>query len=242
MNIVLLSPAESTDAEQAFHRGDRRYSHLSRTLGVEPGSRVRAGVVDGPTGEIEILRVEKGAIRYRFAESGPPSPGYPISVVVGHPRPLVMRRLLKDLTTLGVSEVHVVAATLTERSYLSSSLWKDDSVQLALFEGAEQGGGTTLPRVRRHDTLGAFLASIDFARQGDERPAERLLLDRDAATVLAPVRLPAVLAVGPERGWTAAEARALGDAGFASRRLHPRTLRTETACVVAAAIVGQAWS
>jgi RsmE family RNA methyltransferase len=51
------------------------------------------------------------------------------------------------------------------------------------------------------------------------------------------MRRPAVLAVGPERGWSDRERELLEKAGFLRLSLGERALRTETACVAAAALI-----
>jgi RsmE family RNA methyltransferase len=49
-------------------------------------------------------------------------------------------------------------------------------------------------------------------------------------------RRPTVLAIGPERGWSDRERDLLEGAGFLRLSMGKRALRTETACVVAAAL------
>jgi RsmE family RNA methyltransferase len=49
-------------------------------------------------------------------------------------------------------------------------------------------------------------------------------------------RQPVVVAVGSERGWSGRERDLLERAGFARLSLGKRALRTETACVIAAAL------
>jgi RsmE family RNA methyltransferase len=48
---------------------------------------------------------------------------------------------------------------------------------------------------------------------------------------------PVMIAIGPERGWSAGERDLLRGLGFEMRHLGSRVLRTETACVAAVAIV-----
>ena len=62
----------------------------------------------------------------------------------------------------------------------------------------------------------------------------RVALDNvDATTSLShvPVSALAVLAIGPERGWTDTERATLRESGFELVHLGPRVLRTETATV-----------
>jgi RsmE family RNA methyltransferase len=51
------------------------------------------------------------------------------------------------------------------------------------------------------------------------------------------VEEPVVIAVGPERGWSARERTLLRDAGFRCVHLGERVLRVETACVASISLV-----
>jgi 16S rRNA (uracil1498-N3)-methyltransferase len=96
----------------------------------------------------------------------------------------------------------------------------------------EQCGRNRLPEVR------PVLPLAEFCRA----PAEagvRLLLAPEARLGLreaaARIEGAAVLAAGPEAGFTAAEEALLTGAGFVPVRLGPRVLRTETASLAALA-------
>jgi 16S rRNA (uracil1498-N3)-methyltransferase len=67
----------------------------------------------------------------------------------------------------------------------------------------------------------------------------QLLLDPEADTAIGDVALrgSVALLIGPEGGLTEDEIRLAVDAGYQAVRMGPRTLRTETAAVVAAAVL-----
>ena len=101
-----------------------------------------------------------------------------------------------------------------------------------MIAGAEQAFCTRLPGV----TWGRPLADACA-----EAPAGmRIALDNyEAGRGLAGVVPipPVVIAIGPERGWSAGERDLLRAQGFGMFHLGHRVLRTETACVAAVAII-----
>lgn len=244
MNIVLFDREELAAPLPA---DDRRARHITGVLGLEPGDRLRAGIIDGPAGWATLAAVAPdGSVRLDFAAAGNrgraaagnaddpdpdvPPPLQPVTLLLGHPRPIVLRRMLRDLSTLGVSRIVVVRTELGEKSYLRSNLWEGDTVRRLLIEGAEQAGATALPRVARAwrlaDAIGEAAAGqetmprvvYDTATPGAERAAA------------GPGR---IIAVGSERGWTDREREMLAGHGFRTAALGGRILRTETAAVAA---------
>lgn len=94
----------------------------------------------------------------------------------------------------------------------------------------EQSGRARLPQIDVVKPLADAIADLPA-------PALRLLLDPEAAAhtdldALAQGGL-AVLAIGPEGGWSARDQAALQAGGFGGMRLGPRVLRTETAGIAA---------
>ncbi|MFP4430499.1 MAG: RsmE family RNA methyltransferase [Spirochaetota bacterium] len=260
MNIVLFEPGEEL---RPLPREDPRGSHLIQILKVVPGQSVRAGIVGGAEGTIEITAVTPAAVVFVWRPGEPEvvqpeaalpgrpgrEPGSRLLVLLGHPRPPVLRRLFKDLTTIGAAEILVAAGELTEKSYFDSKIWEPGALRGALIEGAAQGGTTRIPEVRRFYALRRAVEYLDNASSPGPGAGElRLLLDQYAECPL--FSLPSgcgrpsattqthrrgVLSVGPERGWTEAERSSLLDAGFRAVGLGDRTLRTETAALVGAA-------
>jgi RsmE family RNA methyltransferase len=234
MNLILFEPHE---AGQPLPRRDSRTVHLLKTLHKKPGDSFDAGILGGRlgTGKIEAINAE-GALVYSLDLSVEPPPRLPIRMAVGFPRPIQTRRLLRDLSNLGLLAVDLVGTDLGEKSYRDTRLLVDGGARAALVEGAVQARDTGLPALAVYPSLDEWLEKTGAAFSGallvapdNVRPA--------GAMADMPVRWgPVVLAVGPERGWSDRERLLLEKAGFARLSLGKRALRTETACVVAAAL------
>lgn len=250
MNILLLE-----DGELELPASDRRVRHVRKVLKLGPGDTLRAGIVDGPHGIARIEALDSSRMRVTFSpdptsdESSPrrsSESGGRLELLLGHPRPIVLRRMLRDLCTIGVDRIVVVPTALGEKSYYRARMWRD--IRPYLLEGAEQAGFTRLPEVLRAPSLRDGLGLLHdrngsnclraVLHTGIETPLASLFrgitprADDSASARPAPAQV-VTLAIGSERGWTELELDELRHHGFVPGGLGERTLRTETAALVA---------
>lgn len=175
-------------------------------------------------------------------------PDVSLRLVLGHPRPLVAKRLFKDLASLAVDRVSLFDSDLGERSYRQSSVW--NNTRDYLLEGASQGGHTCLPVVDRYQSLAAAVSethdhgSLRFA--GDLADSDRRLSIAEMLQTIArqweggesslPI-LPVELLVGSERGLSVRENEVAQSNGFIPVSLGPTILRTEVAATSICTVV-----
>ena len=233
LNLILFEPAE---LNQPLPLRDARALHLLDVLRCREGAAFDAGIVDGPRGKGTLVAVGAESLTLSFAWGGEPPPLAPISIIVGLPRPQTARKILQEATTLGVGAMQFVATEKCEASYAQSTLWSSGEWRRHLIAGAEQAFDTRLPQVAWGRTLAEALAA---AQAG----ALRIALDHyEASAALGDLPLGdkpqgAVLAFGPERGWSGKDRDWLRASGFTLAHLGTRVLRTETAVVAAVALV-----
>jgi RsmE family RNA methyltransferase len=234
MNLILFEPQE---AGQPLPRRDGRAVHLLKTLHKKPGDSFDAGILGGRlgTGKIEAIDSE-GALVYSLDLSAEPPPRLPIRMAVGFPRPIQTRRLLRDLSNLGLLAVDLAGTDLGEKSYRDTRLLADGGARAALVEGAVQARDTGIPALAVYPSLDEWLEKTAPVFSGALLVAPDNVRPTGAMADLPVQRRPAVLAIGPERGWSDRERGLLENAGFVRLSLGKRALRTETACVVAAAL------
>jgi len=239
VNLILFEPAET---ERPLPRSDPRVTHLLDVLRRREGDTFDAGLVDGPRGKGTVVAIGAEALTLSFVWGAPPPPLDPITLIVGLPRPQTARKILQEATTLGVTAMHFVATEKSEVSYAHSTLWSSGEWRRHLIAGAEQAFDTRLPQITWHRSLSEVVTALPPT-------ASRLALDHyEAAAALANVAYYAskpeaaviptvVLALGPERGWSARDRALLRANGFSLVHLGTRVLRTETAVVAAVALV-----
>ncbi|MCL2762407.1 MAG: 16S rRNA (uracil(1498)-N(3))-methyltransferase [Treponema sp.] len=240
VNLILFEPDE---INTPLPRRDARTVHLLKVLHKKAGDSFEAGVLgindavggNSGTGTIEHINAD-GSIGFSLKLTDPPAPRLPIRVAVGFPRPIQLRRLLRDLSSLGVEAIDLFGTELGEKSYRDTNLLNDGGARAALIEGAVQSRDTTLPTLSVYASLKHWLekspwqAPLPTLIAADNvRPEGDISRIQPAGSV--------VLAIGPERGWSDRERDIFEAAGFSRRSLGTRALRTETACVVAVALV-----
>ncbi len=243
MNRVLF---EAGELEQPLSRSDPRGRHILKVLNAVVGDRVRVGIVDGLAGTAVLRELTQTHIvlEPETLNETPPQL-FPVTVVLGHTRPIVLQRVLRDLTTIGVGHIIVTHTELGEKSYFLSNLWQQDAYRAFLIEGAAQAGCTRLPRVDRARFLGEACELLPpqntHKRYAFDLPPANSDIDPgiDPASDSggrsdidpAPDLAGFVAAFGSERGWTERERRRLQESHFTFRGLGPRILRSETAAV-----------
>lgn len=231
MNIILFEEDE-LDSDLLYN--DTRAIHIRDILKLNEGDIFTAGIIGGEVGTARLNA--RGAIgwKWTFSASGESPPLLPLTLILGCPRPPVAKRLLKDMTSIGVREIRSCATDLNEKSYLTSKLWREGLWRGAVVEGAVQGGSTNLPAVRTSQSLERALEDLPVS-------AVRVAFDNsDGVKSFGSWNeqfQESVLAIGPERGWSDRERTLLEARGFVRLHLGRRILRTETACSVGAALL-----
>ena len=239
MNIILFEEAETG---KPLPRRDERSLHLLKVLHKKSGDVFEAGILGGyrGLGRIESVRPD-GSIIYSLDLREAPPPRYPVSVCVGFPRPIQIRRLLRDLSNLGLAAIDLVGTDLGEKSYRNTKLLLDGGAHAALVEGAVQARDTQIPILSSYNSLEEWLAECPWDDKSTDEP-NPLLIAMDnvrpegSLALLSAHGQSIILAVGCERGWSDNEREKLEKAGFLRLSMGERALRTETACVAAAAL------
>jgi 16S rRNA (uracil1498-N3)-methyltransferase len=233
VNIILFSPEE---VQLPLSGKDFRARHILGVLRRKPGDTFDAGLIGGPRGKGTLLAVgADGALTLSFAWGEAPPPPAPLRLLVGLPRPQTARDILREGAALGVAAMDFVRTERGEPSYARSSLWSSREWESLLVAGAAQAFCTRLPAVRHGHTLAEAVEALPSA-------GTRLALDNyESPGPLGQVTVAAgttvVLAIGSERGWSAAERALLLQRGFLFVHLGERVLRTETACIAAISLL-----
>ncbi len=165
------------------------------------------------------------------------------------PLHLIMSPLKGDLTELVIQKAtELGVATITpaifertdtvarrEPTEARSDRWKRVATS-----AAEQSGRCVVPAVEPVGTLTQAIVALGSSRDGEIRiaAAEPGVAAGPAAPTSARAVRSIVVAVGPAGGLSPADLAALDNAGFVRERFALHTLRSETACVAAIAILG----
>lgn len=230
------------DGNSASLRGDAA-DHLGRVLRAESGQLYELS--DGKTvwlgriGRVALSRSGKSAIDFQLIEPVPAhEPSVQIHLLLSIVKFDRFEWSLEKATELGISEITPLAAERTDKPLLAAASKRHARWKRILLESAQQSRRLRPPilrsATRTQDAFSESTAPLKFllSERPDTRPIREVL-----HTVEAP---QAVLAVGPEGGWTDAELSAARSARFNEVSLGENILRTETAVTAALAILGYA--
>lgn len=235
MNLILF---DADEVAAPLPRDDPRARHILEVLRRSEGDDFDVGLVDGPRGKAVLKEVSSAGLVLEFCWGADEPPLDPIVLIVGLSRPQTNRKILQEAASVGVQRMLFALTERAEPSYAASRLWTTGEYRRHLLDGTAQAFSTRVPQV----TYGMPLTeALDQVRDVPTRYA----LDNYEYTVsMAQVRSPPgaalALAVGSERGWTAAERETLRSAGFLLAGMGPRVLRTETAVIAALALAKSA--
>ena len=149
---------------------------------------------------------------------------------------------------MGVDRILVVRGYLSNPDFSKTRTLQPECYLPLLREGLSQGGHTHLPRVDIHVNETVSSESLDKLLN-EESSNIKILLDCGDETAVPPTvreviqnhrlqhslspHVSAIVAIGPERGWTEGEAQMFQRAGFQAASLGPSILRVDTAVVSA---------
>ena len=243
MNICLFKQEE---LNRPLSIKDERGEHIIKILHKKEGDIFSAGVINGMAGTATIKKIENDEITFDFAPDSEGKNLYPLKMIIGFPRPIQLKRLLRDIAALGVQEVHLTGTELGEKSYMQSNLVEHGTAYQMLLDGTVQAASTHVPDLFLHKTLRDCLESvIPEKEQCNNAKILKLCMDNinpkgSLFSVLQEqYEKPALIvaAIGSERGWTQKEREMLESAGYLRVGLGPRVMRTETAATVSASII-----
>lgn len=231
MNLILFDePFESV----RMVAGDERTQHLHKVLRITVGSQIFIGFANGPRARAEVVAIDKaGNCELKVVSTEPAPKPLPITLLIGLPRPHTARRILFEAASLGVAAMHFFPAEHSEPSYAKSRLWQTGEWRERIRRGAEQAFGTHLPKVQLYADMQSAMAKLS------ESSATVALDNYEASDSLGAIPIGSsdaiVIAIGPERGWSAAERSIFRENQWPLAHLGPHILRTETACAAAVA-------
>ena len=242
MNICLFT---SEEIKKPLPKNDERTKHIKKVLHKAAGDTFDAGIIGGAAGVATITDIsEDGEISFTFEPKTAGKKLYPLTLIIGFPRPIQLRRLLRDVAGLGVQKVILCGTDLTEKSYLDSNVVSDGSAYQMLLDGTAQAASTHVPVLEVAKSLDeAIKLKTETGKLTAEDFSSRIALDNRRATsslhdFLAHEGAHSVIAaIGSERGWTDRERDLLENAGFTLCSMGTRILRTETAATVASSII-----
>ena len=209
--------------------GDEAH-HLARVRRIGPGTAVELFDGRGLAVRAEIRVLGRGRVELEVLPGSIPdrAPACALTLATAVPKGDRFDWLVEKATELGVARLVPI---VTERSVVDPRAAKLDRLRRAIVEASKQSGRARLME------LGPPTPWRDLVRD-DPTPVRLLAHPGGMSRRDTPADVPrAILAIGPEGGFTDEEVATALEAGWRSIDLGPTVLRVETAALVGSALV-----
>jgi len=237
MNCILL-PAENFSSDTANIDALSQVSHVTKVLGAKVGDTLKIGQIGGNLGTAVIEDITADSIQLSNVQLNTVPPDkLDLTVILALPRPKVLRRLIMDMTALGVRDIILINSYRTQKSYWQSPML--ERIDEFVLEGLQQSIDTIAPSITLQkrfkpfveDTLASLMRKQAIvAHPYSQQPFSEFLQ-------LQPSReLPSIVCIGAEGGWIDYEIELMSAQGCTPVHIGSRILRTEAAVN---AILGQ---
>ena len=243
-----ISPEQVTSPQIILSGEDVR--HIATVLRMKTGDELVLCDGKGTDYAVKIIAISKTEIRTEIVSQRSHGTAYPrITLGQGLPKFDKMDFIVQKATELGVS--HIVPV-VTERTIVKI---KDEEKRVSRWqkiarEAAMQSNRSDIPRVEPMCSFRDFIASPDpgplTLDPASPVPGPRTLLLLPWEEGTEPIRnvlranpgvQKIVVLIGPEGGFSPAEAEAATSTGFHLVSLGPNILRTETASLAALSMI-----
>jgi len=210
----------------------KQVTHIKEILKSKVGDSLTIGEIGGNIGKATIAEINnKEILLTDIILNRQPPAKLDLTVVLALPRPKVLRRLIMDMTSLGVNKLIIVNSYKSEKSYWQSPLL--NRIDEFVFEGLQQAIDT-VPLVIEFQKrfkpfvedefpalLGNAVIAHPYASQSWKSYLEKCKSNNTNT-------MPKILCIGAEGGWIDYEVDLLCKHGCKAVSLGERILRTET--------------
>ena len=232
MNMILF---EALPEGSLIPASDERARHILEVLKLNKGDTFRMGIINRSEGDATITDISDEGVFFSYEAKSVPVM-HPVTLLCAQVRPICMKRILREAVSLGVKRIILCGSDTGEKSYLSSNLYRTGEYKEYLLDGAMQACHAGMSEVLFANTADGAIRIVREHCLG----SDLIVLDNVVGSVplsTAKVGPEAVIAIGPERGWSDRERKLFSEAGYRPMLLGSRVLRTETACSAGVAVL-----
>jgi len=226
MNLLLLLP-DNMLTETSAEISGRQLKHLHTTLTTKVGDHLCVGMLNGNIGTALVTQLTPESAMFEIDWHSASPPALPLTLIIGLPRPKMLKRIIQTATTMGVKKLYFIHSWKVEKSFWQSPWLTEEKIRENCILGLEQAKDTQMPEIHLKKRFKPFVE--------DELPDisqnTRKLLAHPGEPNPCPIDIQGetTLVIGPEGGFTPYEVEKLKECGFQGVHLGQRILRVETA-------------
>jgi len=230
MNLILLFQDDFKDGTERVCLKGRRLEHVLNVHRASAGDSLCVGLLNGRIGTGTVTRLDNEMLEMDVVfDKDPPAP-LELTLILALPRPIVLKRVLLSISSMGVKRIFLIHSRRVEKSYWNSPALEGEKIMEQLILGLEQARDTVLPDVWLRPKFKPF---VEDELPGLIKGTMPIVAHPDASEPCP--RHPGcavTLAIGPEGGFIPYEVKMLEAYGFKAVHLGERILRVETAIPV----------
>lgn len=222
--------------EQAAHLARVLRAQVGQEFDIVAGHAVRRGVVE---------KVSANTVEFSLHEEVEPGESLPLIVGLSVVRFERMEWAIEKLTELGVARMIPLTAQRSEKHLVQAAMKRCERWRKISRESAQQSRRSQVPEISDPmsvtDCITESRNSLRYLFSEEERSRslwESLMTtDRNIAP-----STKMYAAIGPEGGWAPSELSGFASSGWQSVSLGKNILRTETAAIAVASLIGAWWN
>ncbi|MBN1982441.1 MAG: 16S rRNA (uracil(1498)-N(3))-methyltransferase [Chitinivibrionales bacterium] len=242
MNLILVSPHECIECgnlhELRVTLHDHRFHHIRTILASKPGDTIKIGILNGAIYCATVEQISDLSVSLTLHCPQQPPPALPVTLICALPRPKVMRRVVQNITAMGVKKIYFIRTWRVEQSYWQTPFLEPEALTEECIEALQQSGDTIVPHIQCKRLFKPFLE--------DEIDTIIQTTTAYVAHPYAPHHLPfdaagqaTTIALGPEGGFLDYEIDLFQAHGFLPVTLGRRILKVEYAL---SSLIGRLYS
>jgi 16S rRNA (uracil1498-N3)-methyltransferase len=230
---------EQFEGSRAVMNGELAH-HVGRVLRAQPGQQYELS--DGQQAWLgEIVAVGRDEVEFKLIELLPAIlPSLETTLLLAIVKFDAFEWALEKATELGVNQIVPLAAARSEKGLFAAAEKREARWKKILLESSQQARRTRVPTLAPPQKPEAAFAlqreglRVFLSEASEAKPLREILNGQQASS--------AILAIGPEGGWSEQEFAAARKAGFYEASLGRLILRTETAVIASLAALNFALS
>ncbi len=215
--------------------------HLVRVLRASVGQEFDVAA-NGVVRRSRVVSVEDSRVEFELGDEVPFAPAPKLTLLLAVFKFDRMEWAIEKCTELGVARIVPAIARRTDAHLASAAAKRVERWRRVALQAAEQSRRPTPPEIAAPLKLSDAVSLTGNLRIVLSESEQRLQLRDAIESRPTDTEEDAILAVGPEGGWTADELQQFQQAGWISASLGATILRAETAAVAATAIIVSALS
>ena len=225
MNLLLIDPININNNQSVIC--EAKSWHILNILKLETGDKIRVGIINGKIGTGKILSTVSGRVTIEI-ECSIKAPRHPeIQLILAMPRPKVLRRILKCISSTGIKSIYLINCLKVEKSYWQTPLLAQANVNKALISGLEQSVDTILPKIHLRRLFKPF---VEDELSEIAQSTEKLIAHPNAKNPCpASLKNSMTIVIGPEGGFSEYEVTKFEEIDFIRVNIGQRILSVETA-------------